>query len=71
MTEETTFTIDGTTYNINDLSDEGKYYLDILQELQIDLDIKKKELFKAEVCFNSLIKLLGEHVPKEEEFIAE
>ena len=69
MTEQTqleTFTLDDTEYKIEDLNDEGKYYLGQLRDLQLQGERLRGSLHQVEIAAEGFTDLLRKELKSEE-----
>lgn len=63
MTDEAnTFTFNNTEYSFDDVSDKAKYFVQILQDLQLEELKARKDLDKATVASQSFSNLLTQEL---------
>jgi len=64
MTEQNTLTIDGTEYNIADLSDDAKQQIANLRVADAELERLKSQIAIVQTARNTYARAVAEALPK-------
>lgn len=67
MTEDTTITMNGKNYDINQISEKARYLIEQLKDLQTQSRQTKARLDQIEVCSSGFTQLLEQELENPEQ----